>query len=512
MKYPLLLLLVCFTAFGQSVLIEPNGTNGSIVMNEGSTGITISKVDLLHINSMEPFVGIEKGHLVYNRTENATLSEGLYMWLGSKWENLAWTSILPAGSIIERETKADIPGFTYLGYIYHSERYFESLGNGFGSWSTLPSYPANGNVIGPSHVTYNGKFFVWSGQDNSYASYDNTGAFYEPNTNTWTSMSTTNAPAGRWGNITVLDETAGYMYIWGGVTSMITAGTVPVLTNTGGRHDVFLTGAGWWNSFNHGPLSERYLHTGVFLQGQNRFIVWGGKGSSQNALGDGAIYNTGSNTWTMLPTSPLAARYGHTAVWTGTEMIIYGGTNGTVNFRDGAAYNPNTNTWSLLPEFASNVRVHSHVAVWTGTEMIVHGGNSSVNGNLSTNITTHYNPSTNTWQMGLIAPGKSYGTGAFYGRKAIWTGSRMIVLGGIGEAGQGGSNVVCSYEPTSKTWFLYNNLSSTRSPAVSWLNNTLYVQSGSWTNPAGYRFNPSSGSPLPVEVFTNKFLYKYIKN
>jgi hypothetical protein len=78
------------------------------------------------------------------------------------------------------------------------------------------------------------------------------------------------------------------------------------------------------------------------------------------------------NTWTT--TSVVNAPYArafHTAVWTGVEMIVWGGGGGS---NTGGRYNPSTDSWTATsttnaPEGRSN-----HTAVWTGTEMIVWGG------------------------------------------------------------------------------------------------------------------------------------------
>jgi len=43
-------------------------------------------------------------------------------------------------------------------------------------------------------------------------------------------------------------------------------------------------------------------------------------------LGDGRAYDPMTNTWrTLSTTSAPAARADHTAVWTGSSMIIWGG-------------------------------------------------------------------------------------------------------------------------------------------------------------------------------------------
>src|SRR6185436_17215434 len=45
---------------------------------------------------------------------------------------------------------------------------------------------------------------------------------------------------------------------------------------------------------------------------------------------------------------PPDARADHVAVWTGTEMIIWGGKDPTRRFTTGALYNPSTDTWRQM--------------------------------------------------------------------------------------------------------------------------------------------------------------------
>jgi hypothetical protein len=77
-------------------------------------------------------------------------------------------------------------------------------------------------------------------------------------------------------------------------------------------------------------------------------IVWGGTPDDASYLNDGGRYDPVANSWT--PTSangaPPARRL-HTAVWTGAEMILFGGANGTgdgsVSFGDTWSYTPGRN-------------------------------------------------------------------------------------------------------------------------------------------------------------------------
>src|SRR6266853_1805735 len=76
-------------------------------------------------------------------------------------------------------------------------------------------------------------------------------------------------------------------------------------------------------------------------------------------------------------TNAPAARTFHSAVWTGSEMIIWGGGGGPLN--TGGRYNPATNTWTATSGTnAPSARI-DHTAVWTGTEMIVWGGFDGTN-------------------------------------------------------------------------------------------------------------------------------------
>jgi len=162
-------------------------------------------------------------------------------------------------------------------------------------------------------------------------------------------------------------------------------------------------------------------------------IVWGG--ASGPYLNDGGRYNPATNTWAAGGTAMVGApgvRNAHTAIWTGTEMIVWGGYGGASGLNDGGRYNPATNTWAAggtAVAGAPAVRFY-HTVVWTGTEMIVWGGNNSVS---YLNDGGRYNPATNTW-----AAGGTSTSGAPGGRSthtAVWTGTEMIVWGGAGAFG-----------------------------------------------------------------------------
>jgi N-acetylneuraminic acid mutarotase len=57
-------------------------------------------------------------------------------------------------------------------------------------------------------------------------------------------------------------------------------------------------------------------------------------------LNDGGRYNPAADSWMAVTTTGApAGRYSHTAVWTGSEMIVWGGYNGSYL----------NDTWSYIP-------------------------------------------------------------------------------------------------------------------------------------------------------------------
>src|SRR5438876_301645 len=80
------------------------------------------------------------------------------------------------------------------------------------------------------------------------------------------------------------------------------------------------------------------------------------------------------DSWTATSTtSAPAAREYHTAVWTGSEMIVWGGFNGSF-LNTGGRYNPGTDSWTATSITSAPAGRYEHTAVWTGSEMIVWGG------------------------------------------------------------------------------------------------------------------------------------------
>ena len=255
------------------------------------------------------------------------------------------------------------------------------------------------------------EMIVWGGVG---AFYFNTGGRYNPSTDSWTATSTINAPAGRAVHTAIW--TGSEMIVWGGEYF---DGNFHYF-NTGGRYDPSINS--WTATSTTNAPDARSYHTAVWTGSE--MIVWGGNNPGTNT---GGRYNPSSDSWTATTTTNApSAREFHTAVWTGSEMIVWGGSN-PIGLNTGGRYDPSTDSWTATSlSNAPDGRIR-HTAVWTGSEMIVWGGLCCCNPNcLFADTGGRYNPGIDSWTATNTTgapPGRYFHT-------AVWTSSEMIVCGG----------------------------------------------------------------------------------
>ena len=101
------------------------------------------------------------------------------------------------------------------------------------------------------------------------------------------------------------------------------------------------------------------------------------------------------DTWTATSTTNApAGRDYHTAVWTGSEMIVWGGYDGSGVFEHRREIQSQHRQLDSHQHHQRARCPSYHTAVWTGSEMIVWGGVM-----LAAYLNTggRYNPSTDSW-------------------------------------------------------------------------------------------------------------------
>ena len=247
-------------------------------------------------------------------------------------------------------------------------------------------------------------------------------------------------------------------------------------------------GDSWTATSTTNAPQARAFHTAVWTGSE--MIVWGGTAGS-GSLNTGGRYNPGTDSWTATTTTNApTARDNHTAVWTGSEMIVWGGASANP-FNTGGRYNPGTDSWTATSTTnAPDARV-GHTAVWTGSEMIIWGGDDFNN---FFNTGARYNPGTDSWS----ATSTTNAPEARALHTAVWTDSEMIVWGGDDNGNF--FNTGGRYNPSTDSWTATSttNAADARGRhAAVWTGSEMIIWGGTdGTNPfnTGGRYNPGTDS------------------
>jgi hypothetical protein len=361
------------------------------------------------------------------------------------------------------------------------------------SWSDTSTINAPSRGSGHTAIWTGSEMIVW-GKDTLNTGAPVPAGRYDPVTDTWSPVSQVNAPEIRTSHTAIWTGTR--MIVWGGL-AFGQAGT-RILLASGGQYDPATDS--WSPTSMTGAPEARYEHTAVWTG--REMIVWGGTGSPSH-LGNGARYDPATDTW--LPLSSIGApqpRTDHVAVWTGSEMIVWGGSQGGSSHLDsGGRYDPSTDTWKATPALPSAGLGSRHApAVWTGTEMIVWGGFGGPTGFDRIDTGVRYNPATDSWGLTstINAPvGRHFHT-------AVWTGSLMIVWGGQSEQSAGDLNSGGRYDPATDTWsptYISRGPTGRRRHTAVWTGSRMIVwggESGYGLLMSGGRYDPATDTWSPV--------------
>ena len=359
---------------------------------------------------------------------------------------------------------------------------------------------------------------VWTGQEMIlWDGFKRTGGRYNPDTDTWSPISTQGAPSMRTAFSAVW--TGSEMIVWGG------RGPTSAL-NTGARYDP-LSDAWQPTSQARAPAprsSAAVVWTGTTM------IVWGGFPSPQ--ADNGAIYDPAIDSWSAMSSTnagsvgpfppaiwagsymvvaksscePKARRYdpagnrwlsmacyerngdriGSTSrVWTGEEVILWDAENSS-----GARYTATTDQWRPMSSINSPSDRSLESAVWTGEQMIIWGGDAGSSGG-------RYNPATDTWTPTAMsaAPEERYGHSAF------WTGNEMILWGGHTASQRVTPSGGARYDALTGQWTPMARVGApvwSGTGASTWTGEELLAWEGALGG--GGRYDPLSDSWRPMSI------------
>ena len=324
------------------------------------------------------------------------------------------------------------------------------------TWSTITT--ANAPTARESHssIWTGTEMIVWGGNDGSLV---NTGARYDPDLDSWSPVTTTDAPTARDLHSAVWTDTE--MIVWGGSDN-----------NTGGRYD---PGSNTWIATETlDAPAARDSHSAIWTG--TEMIIWGGRDLDTGLLDSGARYNPGTGLWTEVSlvngSGAPTSRYLHSAVWTSTDMLIWGGLD-TRSVNTGSSYNPDTDTWTAISTTDVPTARQQHVTVWTGVDMVVWGG---VTGASRLNTGGRYNPETDKWRAVTTTNRLNWTRN----HSAIWTGENMIVWGGSDKTFQN-LNTGASYDIATDLWTPLATMGApapSSFPSVVWTGSEMIVYSG----------------------------------
>ena len=357
---------------------------------------------------------------------------------------------------------------------------------GLDSWSAMTTSNAPTARTAHSSIWTGTEMIIWGGNDGAVA---DTGARYDPDLNSWTPVTTTDAPGARESHSAVWTDTE--MIVWGGSD-----------TDTGGRYNP--TSNTWVATETLDAPTPRSSHTAIWSG--TEMLVWGGRDAGDIPLDSGGRYDPDTGIWQAIA-NPLddgnapTGRFLHTAVWTDTEMLIWGGIGDSIS-NTGGRYDPDTNSWAAITTTDAPFARERHVAVWDGTDMLIWGGDSGI---AKTDTGGRYNPGTNKWKTITTTNIHNYTTN----HTAVWAGENMIVWGGRAKNFEW-TNVGSSYDLSTDSW---TPITVENAPAgrgfhkAVWTGAEMIIWGGSASTgfTTGGRYNPVTDSWTDTQTVNAPF-------
>lgn len=199
---------------------------------------------------------------------------------------------------------------------------------------------------------------------------------------------------------------------------------------------------GGWQRLSDPPFyrsGELRLWTGDGL------FVWSGEARAHSFSRTGAFYNAETRRWQLVPAAPIAGRVGAAAVWTGSHVLVWGGSDGSSVFANGASYDIRRHAWTVLPKSPLSARMPA-AWVWTGHSFLIWGDSSVFH---QARDGAAYDPATKRWTELQPAPF------ALNQVSAVWAEGQMLIYGAeLDSSNQSRTKhaLGISYRPASNQW------------------------------------------------------------
>ncbi len=222
-----------------------------------------------------------------------------------------------------------------------------------------------------------------------------------------------------------------------------------------------------WRSYAV-PQNFAARHDAQAIWTGTQVFIWGGfhrNGNSDEWTYDGALFDPANGAITVVKApsfwAPKSSTWDidprQTLVWTGDKAIVWGGVDGNGKPL-GAIFDPKTQAFSAINTTSPYApqRIAGHSAVWTGSQMIIWGGyeGSSDASRAITNEGSVYNPADDSW----LPITTTNAPAARAGQQAVWTGSKLIVISGGGVSSRTDlKSTGGQYDPATQSWTNYTS-------------------------------------------------------
>jgi hypothetical protein len=174
-------------------------------------------------------------------------------------------------------------------------------------------------------------------------------------------------------------------------------------------------------------LLPRRLDSALVWTGEE-LVVWGGslEPTDPEAERAGAAFDPDTQEWRPMSPAPIAVGPA-TAVWTGVEVLITAGFPGET-----AAWNPDTDRWRRLADRLDvDNPIHRGGTVWTGEALV------------DTSFGLVYDLTADAWRPMPAIPGGGQIMAA------AWTGEAVVVILGVGPLDEAAA---AAYDPETDAW------------------------------------------------------------
>ncbi|HWZ90904.1 MAG TPA: hypothetical protein VNW92_18710, partial [Polyangiaceae bacterium] len=283
-------------------------------------------------------------------------------------------------------------------------------------WAPIAASPlaarAYHNAVWAGNDQGVGKLMIWGGYQDGVGTIQELrdGALYDPRTDSWSGVSQQGAP--------VAHPRAAA--VWTGERVLVWGGSNAASSDPWAAYDPT---ANVWEPLPVCPFDDPYTDL--------PFATWTGKDLLILSEGFGIRYDVAKGQWARMASTGAPFASGGSAIWTGSQWIVWGGMAANGPEGSGAAYDPATDQWTPLPVAGAPTPRQNYVAAWTGKYMVIWGGVPVTDAPIYADLLFAYDPVAQTWTQHVVdAPPESA-----YGFPVVTTSRAVLVWDGYGASG-----------------------------------------------------------------------------